>query len=272
MKVWRTYEDFSDAFMVKHRELILYMTYHQLLAMLLYPLNCKCGMNCVCKELRKMIGLSLNVDQFERLQPELTDQDDVHNLKRLLQIPEDHYFRQNCGKLFPLRQIHQELNAKDANFKRVCHLVWAFLKLAKINRDRKKGNIVTLKGAQELALGKGPLKKKNDSDYLGGDKAYSDDLRDYKPLCHFLAAFEFSQEQAPHRRLESQLLDKTPEQIHHLFKRAQKIKCALPALKTKNVKDNTFFPEDILEDLPDWIENKTFELALNPTKEEPKAA
>lgn len=86
--------------------------------MLLYPPNCECGLNCVCSELREMIILSLNVDRFEHLQPKLTNQDDIHTLKLLLQVPEDHYFRQNWGKVFPLRQIHQELNEKRNHFQK----------------------------------------------------------------------------------------------------------------------------------------------------------
>ncbi|MEN8237184.1 MAG: hypothetical protein ABFQ95_06565 [Pseudomonadota bacterium] len=232
MQTWRTYEDFSDSFMAKHLEVFLYDTYHQLIAMLLYPQNCKCSLSCDCDELREMTVLSLNTYLFERLQEKLTDPNKIHGLKRLLQVPEDHYFRSNWYKAFSLRQIHKELCQKEPTFKRVHHLVWAFIELAEISRANNKGNLVTLKDAQELVLGKFPLKKKKKSDpeYLGGEKAYSDDLQDYKPFCHFLAAFEFKKNNSSYRFYENPTLNLSPEQIIRLFKRAQRIKNFLPFL------------------------------------------
>jgi hypothetical protein len=71
--VWNSHEDFSPQFLDKHRDLMLYDTWHRIKAFLLFPLNCMCRDRCQCDGLREKVVLSLNMSLYNKAKEALED-------------------------------------------------------------------------------------------------------------------------------------------------------------------------------------------------------
>ena len=57
-------KDFSPEFLSKHHDLVLYDVFHQIRALILFPLNCSCHDSCDCSEWREKVVLALNTHRY----------------------------------------------------------------------------------------------------------------------------------------------------------------------------------------------------------------
>ncbi len=256
-----TGKDFSEL-LVKHRDIKIHDTFHQVLAMLLYPLHDKCGQNCNCAEKRQKVVFSLNVELFNRLKPTLTDKTELYITKLLLQIPEDHDFIQNWNKSFPAWLVYEQLKKQEIRFKRVEHLVWGLLRLAKTNQQHAGNNESSIKEAVRLLFEE--LQHSDTPKPFGGKKAYDRAFRVFKRLSHLIAGVSFLNPETSPLATESDLYSKTPEQINSFFARADWIKQRIESMKTPNVEGQSLFFKAPLVSLPKWVDSKNIEIPLEP--------
>ncbi len=193
MTLWRTYEDFSPAFVAKHHDFVIWDAYHHVKACFLYPPCCACAKPCHCKEFREKIFFSLNLDIYNQAEATNVDLKRLRIMRLVLGISEDNFWRKHYVEAYPLWLIDQEFQKqeKEKHFKAVSRLVWTLLRLAHTyEMSVLKERQASMTEALEVILGKTPLKMASKDDYLCGEKAYGKYFADYRSICHFIAASE----------------------------------------------------------------------------------
>lgn len=270
---WSELKDFSDEFLAKYQDLILYDVLHQVKAFLLFPLHCTCEGFCACAELRQKVILSLNTHLFNRESDREKDLERLYMMRMLLQIPEDSYFRKNYGEAYPLWLLQEELKKRDMenHFKVVSRLIWTCVRLGKTSKSFFNVREASLNEAMDFILGKNPLKTNivefQKPDYLCGEKKIAAFFKKYKSICHFVAAFErMREEEGPNDSFLFELHPR-PHKIKRFLSLAQWFKEQLLLLKTPNTKEKSFFTEDNLLSLPPWITSDKVNIIIDPIEE-----
>ncbi|MEI8295748.1 MAG: hypothetical protein WCG04_04420 [Alphaproteobacteria bacterium] len=259
MALWNTHKEFSAEFLAQYHEYILYDTYAQIRALLLYPLNCRCEGDCRCTSLRSSIRLALNTELYNQAEAKQTSTEVLYVMRLLLKIPDDRFFRKHYADAYPLWLIEENFQQKVNHFKVVGQLVWTLLRLAKTYEvSFFKTSKASLKEAIEIIVGKMPLKSKpsEQTPHLCGEKAYGAHFRTYKEVSHFIAAL--------------QLMNKTSftltssGQIAEFLSLAHWVREKLLVIQTPNVKDNVLLDEDDLVPLPPWVNSDNVRISLDP--------
>src|SRR3990167_6771468 len=182
----QSFDNYSPKYLEKHHDIILNDVFHHIQAFLLYPHSGE------FEDLRQKVILELNLDYYNKAERDNSDR--LMVIKSLLEIPDDPFLRKQRREVYPLWLIRKELKEKDVQFKMVDQLGWSLLRLAESNKVYFKVRNAGVYEAIELILGKAPLKTKakflEKDDYLGGQKKYVEHLNDYKPVCHFIMAFQ----------------------------------------------------------------------------------
>lgn len=258
---WNQYKDFSPEFLKTHRDLILWETYYCLQAFILFPPNCEFD------GVRERIVLALKTEFYNQALQKNADEDEdetrLQAMRFLWKIPEDRVYRETYSDAYPIWLIERTFTEREveSHFQIVSRVVWTLLRLAHTYAAVPPRIFqASLKEAVEMILGRNPLKRKNShkTDYLGGEKAYFTCFNRYKPVCHIVTAFEFTKE----KYLTSVLT--APAQIEYFLKLAQKLRRELLYIQTPNVKMKSLFPSEILLPLPDWINEDSISLSLEP--------
>ena len=267
IQLQKEYKNFSQEFLDQHHDIVLWDVWHQIKALLLYPLNCSCHPQCLCKDFREKIVLSLNLDLVHKAQAEEVDQETLAAMHWILNIPQDSYFKQHFTEAYPLWLIQEKLQEKttDHCFQIVFRLVWALLRLGKTRTlSWYQAPHASVNEAIELILGKTPLKAKvkslQDNDYLCGEKGYAKQFSIYKPICHLVAAYEQLKEQDQIDLFSTP----SPHQIAKYLSLSQWFREALLILGTPNVKGNILFSEEMLLSLPSWVSAEDVDLSVEP--------
>jgi hypothetical protein len=253
----KSFENFSPAYLERYHDIVLYDVFHHIQAFLLYPHSGE------CEDLRQKIILELNLDYYNKAERDNFDQ--LMVIKSLLEIPDDPSLRKQRREVYPLWLIRKDLKQKDIQFKMVDRLGWSLLRLAKSNEvyfhDRNAG----VYEAIDLILGHMPLKSKANSlkkdDHLGGQKKYVQYLNDYKPVCHFIMAFQ-------HMGGDSDCFPQwTVEKIDQFLGLCLWFGCHLFEIERTNSKEALIFPEGILIRPPDWVDFGVLDLPIEPYEE-----
>jgi len=268
MSLWDNYKDFSADFLTRHHGYVLLNMLHRIKSFLLHPLNCNCKGDCACEEIREKIVLSLNIDHYNKAQKRQEVPEKLYAMKLLLNIPDDSYFKLHYAHSYPIWLIKEKFQEESTrkNFKIVERLIWGLLRLGKtyelsmLNEPR-----ASINEAIALILGGMPLKttakKLEKEEYLCGEKGYSAQLNTYKPVCHFIAAFRFMEENSPSFSLAE------PEQIQKFLSLSHWFRKKLLILQTPNVKEKSLFSEDTLLSLPSWVNSDDVHIIIDPLED-----
>src|SRR5688572_5192900 len=81
MNLWDKHQEFPADFLAQHHDFVLYDVFHQIKALLLYPLNCDCDENCACEATRAKIVFSLNVDLYNKARMTEENPDLLHVMR-----------------------------------------------------------------------------------------------------------------------------------------------------------------------------------------------
>ena len=254
------YKNFPSEYFDDHQDILLYDIFHHLQAYLLYPPNCGCEGVCSCDEIRQKIVLSLNMDFYDAAVERNEASDKLHAMRFLFDIPETIFCRLHYTKGYPSWLIHEELRKREENnlFKSLEHLIWTLLRLAKTNEVSSFNTPwASLKGAIQLILGDMPLKTKNGAKkpYFCGEKAYGKRFREYKPICHFIAAMEMVKKDNPIN---------TADQIKRFLSISEWLMTRLLAVQTMNIKKERLFLQENIFSLPAWVQLDKVDLPLEP--------
>jgi len=268
--MWIAYKDFSSSFLEEHHEYVLCDVLHQIMAFLLFPLNCSCKPICLCEEEREEVVLSLNIERFN--QAEDQGEDDLDTIRLLLRIPDDRVLRRTRGKAYPLWLIQEELKKREEenHFKIVDRLMWVLLRQGATYQELYKVRKGSLNEAVEMILGKTPLKTKvielQNPDYLCGEKGYVAYFSKYKSVAHFISALELM------RREESQgkkftLSKIKPDQIERFLILAHWLRVKFLELETPNSKEKNLFSEEAIIPLPVWVNSNEIHIPIESYKD-----
>jgi hypothetical protein len=260
------HKEFPKHFLVQHRDLVLYDIFHQIKALFLYPLNCGCIENCTCKAIREKIVFSLNIDFYNKARMKGDNPDYLHAMRYFYKIPDDAYFRESYGDGYPLWLIEEKFREKSNqnHFKIVGHLTWTLLRLARTYEispiDRLP--LASLTEALDIILGKTPLKSKSRTEhnetYLGGEKKYIYFFNAYKPICHFIAAYQHSAKENPSFSFAD------PKHIQEFLEQSYWIRQKLLLIQTPNAKQKCLFTEDSLIPVRPWVKLDNSSFPLEP--------
>lgn len=260
------YKNFPPEYLGDHQDILLYDLFHHLQAYLLCPPHCVCDGLCSCDEMRQKIVLSLNMDLYDGAVERNEASDKLHAMRFLFDIPETIFCRLHYTKGYPSWLIHKELQKQEKEnlLKSIEHLIWTLLRLAKTYETSVLNTPwASLNGAIQLILGDTPLKTKNGpkKPYFCGEKAYGKRLREYKPICHFIAAMEMVKKDSP--------ID-TATQIKRFLSISQWLKEKLLAVQTTNVKNEHLFLQENFFSLPVWLQLDNVDIPLEPFKDKLK--
>ena len=266
MMTGNQHKGLSSEFLAQHHDLLLYNAYHQIKAYLLYPPHCSCKESCQCEDLRTKAMLSLNVNLYNKARRQEDEVDRLPVMRFLLNIPDDRYLSEHYGTGYPTWLIEKELKEREEgkHFKIVNRLVWGILRLAETYKATIfKKSQASLREVIKILLGERPLKTKasNTEDYLGGEKVYFDSFTTYKPVCHFIAAWEFVKKDHSTSSLTM------PHHIEAFLKTAHWLRKELLCIETPNTKMNIMFLEETLLPLPSWVSSDDIGISLEPFKE-----
>lgn len=259
--------------LAQHEDVCLHGLFHQLLAWLLYPPRCSCKARslppglvegtkgaCPCDAFREQITLSLHLEFYNKAEGRRKDPTRLTAIRFLFQIPDDHTLRRNHGQSYPLWLIGKEWQAKELDLKSVASLVKALLRLGRTYQTSGAYTPqASIREAIALILGKMPLKSKAGKQdiYLGGEKKYSACFNAYKPVCHFVLAYQ-------------QVFDNplpvpgTVNKIRKFLGLARWIRKELLRLETPNIKGSSLFANNALLALPPWVTAEHREIPLAP--------
>jgi hypothetical protein len=256
-----SYKYFSPELFRDHQDILLHDVYHHIQAYLLYPLNCSCKASCPCDGIRANITLTLNVAYYNEAVKKRESPETLQAMRLLLEIPEERFLQEYYGQAYPLWLIHQKVKEQDIPlYESVRHLIWTLLCLDYTYAcSLYRAPAVSIKGAIDIILGKMPLKakgvlQKDPKRQLCGEKAYSQRLKLYKSVCHFIAATDYIDIRQP--------LSAT--QIKRFLSISEWIKEKLLSIRTPNVKEVRMFLKEDFLDLPAWIEVDKVDLRLEP--------
>jgi hypothetical protein len=210
------------------------------------------------------VVLSLSLDLYNKAEERQENPESLLRMKLFLKIPDDHVLRRNHGQSYPLWLVQQEWQAKETSFKIVARLLKTLLRLGRTyEASFFRESRASVNEAVDLILGKTPLKskvRKGDKElYLCGEKAYGTHLNTYKPVCHFVMAYQLVFQD--HFSLPS------IDQIKEFLSFSRRIRQELLYLQTPNIKGKTLLSEEILLPLPPWVAVNDIELPLAPFKD-----
>lgn len=263
---WKSYEIFSSMFLENHHNTILYHVLHQIIAFLLFPFNCSCKTSCHCEEWREEVLLTLNVELYNKAKEAKADKDFIYDIRFLLRIPEDSYFRENCGKAYPLWLVKQDFEKfdKENYFRGIENFVWELLRFDGINKEGpfKKAYRVTKEKliAKSLEL-KTNIIKFQKKDYLSEKESFEKHFNTYKSVCHFVAAYEFMKRE---RQQGWQFFLNQPDQIRRFLNIAFWFRSKLLSLKAPDAKEALLFSEDDLVPLSSWVQGDENDVPSEP--------
>lgn len=123
----------------------------------------------------------------------------------------------------------------------------------------------SLNEAIQVIVGDTPLQTKQTTDYLCGEKAYASHFKHYKPVCHFIAAFEYMKSEDS--RLSSLLHLSHASQIERFLSLSEAFRRELLLLSTSNVKNNAFLSDELLIKVPLHIRYAKITLPIQPISE-----
>ena len=115
-----------------------------------------------------------------------------------------------------------------------------------------------------MIVGETPLKSMQDQiqKRFCGEKAYASHFKLYKPVCHFIAAFEFLRQETEAKEnsvsLDSQI------QIERFLQIANFFREQLLLLITTNIKNTSLFLEESLIPLPPWVNSLDVAIPIAP--------
>ena len=266
-------KNFSSEFLSKYHDLVLYDVFHQIKALMLFPLNCACREFCECSEWREKVVLALNTHLYNQAQV-FEKPDRIFAMKALLRIPEDHAFRALYAEAYPIWLIDKELKSRENNnhFKIVDQLVWTFLRVGNATKSNSGAQKVSLNTAMKIIIGDTPLKAKastlKNETHLCGEKEYANNFNKYKFVFHFIAALEVCKKEIPN--WEYMVMGIYPDtgyiekflSIAHWFR--EKLLC----LERDNVKGNVFLSEESICPLPRWVQSDNIDFPLDLSEED----
>jgi hypothetical protein len=261
--IWKNYKEFSEPFLSQHYDLILYDTFHHIVPLLLYPLNCSCKDVCACEDMRAKITLSLNTHLYLQAHESKKDPDKLDAMKLILRIPDEKFFKTNFVNSYPIWLIRERFLREETqkNFIIVYQLIWTLIRLAKTYETSLYGsNRGSIKEAITLLLGDMPLKAKANKARKGilyGEKAYSAQFNIFKPVCHFIVALKFLD------LMDSHLSLINPNTIETFLSIAHWVREKLLTLETPNVKGKSLFQEKTLLSLPSWVTSHDIKIHID---------
>lgn len=267
MTIWNHPPEFSEAFLAEHHDYVLVDTFHRIKAHLLYPLACGCKTPCRCGDLRARVILSLNVGSYNQVEDRQKDPYVLSALRHFLKIPEDRLLRRNLDHIYPPWLIQEKFQEKEAanHFRIVDQYVWALLRSGATHTACGYQHPYTsFNEALEMVSGNGPLKSKGRNPKqeapLCGEKGYLAQLKTYKAVCHFIAAFKLVDplEEYPCFTLTD------PGQIEKFLKFSLEVREMLLELQARNSKEKTLFTESSLILLPDWVNSDDIHIPVEP--------
>lgn len=262
--IWKEYKEFSDPFLSKHYDLILHDTFHHIIPLLLYPLNCGCKDVCICADIRAKIALSLNTHLYIQALETKEDPDKLDAMKLILRIPDESFFKMDYVNSYPIWLIRERFLREDTqkNLAIVYQLIWTLIRLAKTYETSLYGsNRGSIKEAISLLLGDMPLKAKTNKarkDTLYGEKAYSTQFTIFKPVSHFVVALKFLDITDSHLSLIN------PNTIEMFLSIAHWVRERLLTLETPNIRDKSLFQEKTLLSLPSWVTSHDIKIHIDP--------
>lgn len=252
--------------LAQHEDLCLYGLFHQLLVWFLYPPRCSCKGVCPCDAFREQVALSFHLELYNRAEGKRQRAGRLSTMRFLFQIPDDHTLRRNHGQSYPLWLAGKEWQAKTIDLKAVASLIEALLRLGcTYEIGCGPHPLASIREAIGLILGKVPLKSKKGKQgrdaYLCGEKRYSASFNAYKPICHFVLAYQhvFGDNPPP--------VPGGVDKIRKFFGLAQWVREQLLRLQTPNIKGRSLFAKDALLLLPSWVETENMEIPLAPFDE-----
>ena len=237
---------------------------HQVIAFIAFP-SLKYN-----QDQRKQVTLSLNLSYIGQLETQGVGQNRIETARALMQIPPDSYFQENWNQAYPLWFLEKEWSEKEAknNFKIVDRLVWTSLRLGATYQLAFDDRRASLNEAIQVIVGNTPLQSKQSTDYLCGEKAYASHFKHYKPVCHFIAAFEYMKSEDS--QLQSLLELKETPHIERFFSLFTWFRVELLLLANPNVKGKHLLKADELIEPPEFLAFEPIHLEVEtiPEKEQ----
>jgi hypothetical protein len=218
---------------------------------------------------REQMSFSLNLSFIQQLEAQGSNSNKIDTARTLMRIPPDSYFRENWNQAYPLWLLKKEWSEKEVkkHFRIIDRLVWSVLRLGATYHSCIGERRASLNEALEVINGSSPVKSQHNMDYLCGEKAYASHFKHYKPVCHFIAAFEYLKSEDS--QLQS-LLQLTNLACIERFLSLSALFCSeLLLLTTPNVKGNCFLNATELIELPEFLVLKPTHLSIEkiPGKE-----
>jgi hypothetical protein len=268
-----SYSRLSSEFLQKHRDVISHDVFHHVLAYLLFSADCRCKDGCRCEDFHQKAILSMGMAFYHKAQKEQASSLQLDVIKLILNLPDSTYLAEHYEECYPLWLINEELKAriKDNSFKMVDNLGWTMLEMSMAYYKRFRERRASLTEALRLTLGENPLKSGDKrKKYLAGDKTLSKTFNQYKPVCHFILAFEYmrrgerfiDEEDWSHENANFSI--DTTDQIERFLSLSLWFRRELRELIRPNVKDPALFPESKLVSLPDWVTCDGIEIIVKP--------
>lgn len=200
MKLYNTYEKFfSPTFIAKYHDTVLHDLFHQILAFLLFPINCSCRTACLCRELRESVVICMNTRLYNKAKKEKRDANFLHNIRLLLRIPEYNILTKYYLEEYFLRMIKQEFKQIDEEnyFRNIEQFVWTLIHFNKpleslpvreLGTTAKEESTKMNLAKKHLKTNAIELQKKSSPP---DQKNFWEHFKKYKSICHFIAAYEF---------------------------------------------------------------------------------
>lgn len=271
--IWKQHKEFSPEFLAEHHEFIVYDTYNQIKALLLFPPKCSCSKLCKCSKWRKKITLSLNTKLYNKALKAYEKPERLRAMKTLWALPESHSFRALYPDSYPIWIIEKELKAREEadHFKIIDQLVWTFLRVGKTSEAYIRGPEASVNEAFTL-LKKAPQNTKladlKQDERRCGKKEYEKQFKHYQSVCHFIAALEIWKKEEP--KLESYLkgsLYLPLQLVERFLSLAHWFRKQLLSLKRPNVKENIFLREEDICPLPSWVQSDDIDFPIETFEE-----
>lgn len=262
-----SYSRFTPVFLERQQEVFRQDVFHHVLTYLLFTIDCR------NEHLRQNAILTLGMDYYHSSRNKGESGPQLDAIKIILEIPDSTYLADHYEDSYPLWLIQRDLKARieDNSFKMVDQLGWTMLKMSKAYYIRYRERRASLTEALRLTLGETPLKS-GDGRYIAGEKTFSRAFNKYRPVCHFIMAFEYMRR--GERVLEDEedpssydILDfsiDTADQVDRFLSLALWFRKELRELVRPNVKDPALFPESELIVLPEWINCKGVDISIKP--------
>lgn len=189
MDFWSAYSAFSEAFLAEHHDVVLWHTYHQLKAWMLFP--CGCPDLCDCAQWREKVRLSLDVTFYNKALENNESADKLLAIKIIFGLPEAEVLRKHFPEAYPLWLVEEKIQELEKDFKLTSRLTWMLIRLAcSYSPGPVLFRYASIREALKYLLGNKPLKPSEKDDYLGGEKAHIQSFKIYRFISPFVTAGE----------------------------------------------------------------------------------